>query len=324
MSDMKERLVRGPLQNVSIAYRNTAYVADRVFPIIDGVPAKAQILRHNKGDWFRDEAGIRGPGARSRRGTPKTDYLSVTPVEYAFASEVTDEDRRWAGQQGAPPLRPDEEAIGYAADKIDLAKEIRIATLIKGGTWSGVAGEDAEGLWAPPGSTNTFLTDVTTRIGTIRANTGLRPNVLLVTEGTLNAIKSCAEVLDRIKYTERGVVTANLLASLLELDEVLVAGAIQNTAKETKAGLEFTAKDLWEKTATKGSAFLFHRPSRPGLKTPSVGYQAREFYDGNQVRRVSTWREPAEHMDVYEVAESTDLVVTGADLGFFWYDTILT
>ena len=36
------------------------------------------------------------------------------------------------------------------------------------------------------------------------------------------------------------------------------------------------------------------------------------------------WREPAEHQDVYEVAEETDIVQTGSDLGFLWYDTIVT
>lgn len=324
MADPKARLVRGPLQNVSIAYRNKAYLADKIFPILDGVPAKAQILRHNKGDWFRDEAGMRGPGARARRGSPKTDYINATPVEYAFASEVTDEERRWAEQQGAPPLRPDEQAIGYATDKVDLKKEILTATLVKTGTWSGVAGEDAAGLWAPNDATNTFIDDVETRIETIRAATGLRPNVLVITANTLAKVKKLDAVLDRIKYTERGVVTAALIAAIFELEECLVAEAIQNTAKETKAGTEFTAADVWEKNAGKGSAFLAYRPAAPGLKTPSAGYQARESIDAGQPRRVETWRENAEHQDVYEVAESTHVVQTGADLGFFWSDTILT
>jgi hypothetical protein len=250
--------------------------------------------------------------------------VNATPKEYAFGSEVTDEDRKWAKQAGGPPLRPDEEAIEFATDRVDLKKEIRIGDAIKTGTWSGVVGEDAAGLWAPNDNTNTFIADITAGIATIRANTGIRPNVLLISGNTLDKVKQLDDLLDRIKYTQKGVLTADMIAAIFELEEVLVGDAIKNTAKEKKDGTDFTAASIWEKNATKGGAFLFYRPPKPGLKTPSALYQAREFYEDGKPRRVTTWREPAEHQDVYECAESTDIVQTGADLGFYWYDTILT
>jgi len=131
-------------------------------------------------------------------------------------------------------------------------------------------------------------------------------------------------VLDRIKYVERGIVSAPLIAALFDLEEVLVGEAIYSTAKETKAATEFTAVNVWEINAGKGGAFLFYRPSKPGLKTPSAGYQARAAYEDGQPRRVTTWREAAEHQDVYEVAEETHILQTGADLAYLWKDTILT
>ncbi len=319
----KELIVAGPLANVSIAYQNQSYIADRVFPILDRISPKAKIARYLKGAWFRDEAGIRGPGARAARGGYPIDYLSIATKEYAFAKEVTDEDRRFASVQGAPPLKPDQDAIEFATDKIDLRKEKRVADLIIGGTWSGVAGEDAAGLWAA-GAGNTFLTDVRARVETIRSNTGLKPNKLIIDFGTYNSLKEESTVLDKIKYTERGVLTKELLAAILDLEEVLIGEAIYSTAKETKAGTDFTAANIWEKTATKGSAFLFYRPPAAGLKVPSAGYQARIAYEDGSPRRSTTWREAAEHQDVYEVAEETDILITGADLGFLWYDTLLT
>jgi len=321
--NVKELIVAGPLANVSIAYRNMSYIADRVFPIIDRVSPSAKIARYLKSAWFRDEAGIRGPGSRANRGGYPVDYVSISTKEYAFAKEVTDEDRRFLKAQGAPPLKPDQDAIEFATDKIDLKKERRVAELIFTSTWSGVAGEDAGGGWAA-GSGNTFLADVRGRMETIRSNTGFKPNVLILDYGTYNSLKEESTVLDKIKYTERGVLTKELLAAILELDEVLIGEAIYSTAKETKSGTEFSAKNIWEKNAGKGSAFLFYRPSSPGLKTPSAGYQARVEYENGLPRRTTTWREPAEHQDVYEVAEETDILVTGSDLGFLWYDTLLT
>ncbi|MGD9504560.1 MAG: hypothetical protein AB7W37_06595 [Syntrophobacteraceae bacterium] len=320
--NVRDKVIAGPLADVSIAYRNRSYVADRVFPIIDRVPPKAKIARYLKGAWFRDEAGIRGPGARAPRGGFPTDYIDINTVEYSFAKEVTDEDRRASKVAGAPPMKPDEDALEFATGKIDLKKERRVASLVLGSTWSGVAGEDAEGGWTNSG--NTFITDVEDRIETIRSNTGVRPNVLLLSANTLKSIKTIDDVLDRIKYTERGIVTAALLAAMFELDEVLIGDAIVSTANEKADGSDFTAQNVWEKTATKGSAFLFYRPPSPGLKTPSAGYQARTAYEDGRPRRTTTWREAAEHQDVYEVAEESHIVQVGSDLGFLWYDTILT
>lgn len=320
--DGRNLIVSGPLQNVSIAYRNRAYVGDRVFPIIDVSDPYAKIARYLKGAWFRDEAKARAAGTRAARGGFPVDMIDIATTEFAYAKEVTDEDRRAASSPMSPPLKPEQDAIEFCSDKIDLSKERRVADLVLTGTWSGVVGEDAEGGWAP-GESNTFISDVEARIETIRSSTGLRPNVLLISANTLASVKRESTVLDRIKYTERGIVTAPLLAALFELEEVLVGDAIYTTAKETKAGTEWTGKNVWEKNAGKGAAFLFHRPTGPGLKVPSAGYQARLRYESGQPRRITTWREPPEHQDVYEVAEETHILQTGADLGFLWYDTIL-
>ena len=323
--DMRGELVAGPLANVSIAYKNPdeAYIANEVFPIIDNCPPEAKITTYPKGAWFRDEAGPRGPGGESRRGGYKLDSIPISTQEFGFAKEVPDEDREIALLQGSPPLNPDQDAIEFCTDKIMLNKEVRTANIVLASTWSGVAGEDAAGLWAA-GTGNTFLTDVRARSETIRANTGRKPNALVIDEGTYNSLKEESTVLTKIQYTQLGILTKDLLAAILELRWVYVAGAIKSTAKEKKDGTDFTASDIWEKNAGKGAGFLFYRPPVVGLKIPSAGYQARVNYDNGMPRRTTTWRENAEHQDVYEVAEETDIVVTGADLGFLWYDTLLT
>src|SRR3989338_7624205 len=136
--NVKDLIVSSPLADVSIAYRNKSYIADSVFPIIDKISPKAKIARYLKGAWFKDEAGIRGPGSRANRGGYPVDYLSIATKEFAFAKEVTDEDRKFASVQGAPPLKSDQDAIEFATDKIDLKKEVRVSEMIITGTWSGV------------------------------------------------------------------------------------------------------------------------------------------------------------------------------------------
>jgi len=324
--NIKEQIIAGPLANVSVAYRNKGYIADRVFPILDGADPKAKITKYQKGAWFRDEAGVRAPGTRARRGGYPLTTVSVATEEFSFAKEVTDEDRRFAKAQGAPTVQPEQDAIEFATDKVDLKKERRVAAAITGTTWvdGNAGGEDAEGLWSPSGSTNTFLTDITTGKKAIKAATGLIPNALVIDYATYMALKECEAILDKIKYTQRGVLTRDLLAAILDLDEVLVGSAIYSDAEETAAGDDFNAVDIWTVNADKGMGFLFYRPRRVGLKVVTAGMQVRIAYENGLPRRTSTWREPAEHQDVYEVAEETDITVIASDAGYLWKDTYAT
>ncbi len=324
--NVRETLVTGPLQDVSVAYRNKNYIADRVFPIIDNADPKAKILVYKRGAWFRDEAGIRGPGAEAKRGGYPVDFKSISTVEYAFAKEVTDEDRRVAKTRFAPPLKPDQDGIEFATDKVDLKKERRVAGLITGGTWvdGHSGGDDAEGLWSPTGATNTFLADISAGRKAVQKATGQTPNCLILDFATYEALKFCEAVLEKIKYTQRGVLTKELLAALCDLDEVLVGEAIYSTAEETAAGDDFTAAYIWEVNAGQGMGFLYYRPPAPGLKVVSAGYQVRAAYEDGAPRRVTTWREASKHQDVYEVAEETDIVQVSAYAGYLWKDTYAT
>ncbi len=323
---IKEQIIAGPLAGVSIAYRNMDYVADKVFPTIDTNDPKVKITKYIRGDWFRDEAGIRAAGARANRGAPKTTNVSVSTDEYAFASEVTDEDRRFSKSLGAPVLQPETDAIEFAADKVDLKKERRVASLITSGTWAdGVSGgADAEGLWSPGGSTNTFLTDIETGRKAVRSYIGRNPNVLLLDDATFGALKECESVLEKIKYTQRGVLTKELLAAMLDLDEVLVGKAVYSSANEKADGTDLTLVDIWTVNSGKGMGFLAYRPQRLGMKVQCAGLQYRVKYENGQARRTSTWREPAEHKDLYEVAEDTDIVQIDAYAGYLWKDTYAT
>lgn len=318
-----ETLVAGPLANVSLVYRNKKYIADRPFPLISGVPKTGKVARYLKGAWFRDEAGLRAPSTRAKRGRFPTDYLDYLCKQYAFAKEVSDEDRDAAKTPGAAPMKPDEDAIEFATDKILLKRERLVAAAIFAATWSG-ANEDVEGGWAH-GVGNTFIADVEAAIAKMIKNAGLRPTGLIIDNGTLAELKQESTVLERIKYTERGIVSAPLIAALLELEECVVGDTIYSSAVEKADGIDFTGVNIWEKNAGKGSAFLYYRPSSPGLKVPMPGAMIRSnFQQNGQPIKLTTWREPAEHQDVYEAAEEHDIKVLGTDLGYLFLDTIAT
>jgi len=186
MPNMHELQVRSFIQDASILMKNDedSLIADRVAPIVDGVSKKAKIAKYRVGEWFRDGAEIRAPGAEAARSGYNIDSVDVSPKQFAHATEVHDEDVEAENHDAAPPLNNQQDAIQWNVNKIDLKKEIRVSQLIKDTTWAdgNAAGEDAAGLWAPGGS-NTFLADIRNGKATIQSKTGKIPNVCHVGGG---------------------------------------------------------------------------------------------------------------------------------------------
>ena len=318
--DLRASIVAGPLQNFSVMAFQNNLVGEKIFPIVNVDSEKATIGKILKGAWFRNDAKVRAEGTRAVRGGYPITTVSINAIEYARAVEVTEETRKRAKQSNVPPLRPDQMALRFAATKIDLNKELLIATDVK--SWAD--SEDVEGGWAYNAGTNTFEYDILYRMDYMEATTGFRPNCLMLSSNTWFHTQQISGIRDNIRYTEGGKITEKTIMSLFDLKEVIIGGSIQNTAKETAAGAEFTASRIWETNAGKGGAFLYYRHPEIGLDVPTVGIQARVKFDNGQVRRILKWTEPAEHQDVYEVSENTDIVPTATDLGYWFYDTIST
>ncbi len=330
MPTTQDQHVNAALSAVSMAYRNGAYIADQVFPAVPVSKQSDYYYVYKKGSWFRDEAGLRAPGTRARRGGYVLSKDQYFCNEYAFAKEVTDEDRKNADDV----LEPEITAVEFATDKVALRKERLVASMcMDGSLWE--KSKDVNGSWQA-GEGNTFLNDMESAIGEVRGLTGMEPNVLVLDDDTFRQIRRESTVLDRIKYGGTNVdparVTARMIAAVFGLDDVLVGKAIYSDANENADGSDFSGRDIWEVNRDKGSAFLFYRPVSPGRKVPSAGYcftwtkhteavneQARS---SGSFRMVQTWREEAEHQDVYEASECFDPKITGEDLGYLFYDTI--
>jgi len=328
----KSAHIDAALSVISIMHKNQMYIGDRVF---QSVPVKKQsdyFYKFRKGAWFRNEAGIRGPGANAPRGGYPITTDTYRCIERAFAHPIPIE----LINNADDALKPWRTGVIYATNKVILAKEKIISDLVTTHTnWT--TSNDAEGGWAA-GDGNTFIADVLAALEVIRKLIGVKPNCMLMDSKTLNELKQESTVLDRIKYTgtqgKPADVTPQTIAQLFELDEVLIGGSIYSSAEEVVAGTDFTAVDLWEKTATKGSCFLYYRPPEPGIEVPAAGYvfnwnggegQASKALAGEgPFRQVRYWWEDSPKQWVVEASEPLDAKVVSADAGYLFYDTILT
>ncbi len=309
------------LTQISVGYFQDAsiYIADKVFPTIPVMKQSDRYFMYKKEDWFRDDAEERGLGDESAGG----DYeIDNTPTyfcrKYAYHKDVFEEDR----VNSDDPLTPDSDAVDFITDKLLLRRECQWAsTYFKTGVWStdwvGAAADNASAkqmkYWSD--STSDPIGDIKKRCTDIQETTGKRPNTLVIGQRVFDALSEHPDVLDRIKYTETGVVTTSLLASLFNVERVLIAGAIKNTAEKGQtASMEF----IFGK-----NALLCYVEKRPGLKKASAGYifvwkgllGANSF--GARILRIPIPLR-GEGAERIEGEQAYDMKVVAADLGIFF------
>lgn len=313
-----------PLTNMSVAWMQQAsgFVADKVFPMVPVQKQSDRYFVYSREDFYRDEARIRKHGAESEG----SDYdVDNTPSYfcniYAHHKDVTEEDRT----NYDTPLDADDDAQEFVSNKLLLRREkLWVTNFFVPGVWTsqvvGVTSSPIAGQtlrWDDPASTPIEVIDAACT--TVKELTGYRPNKLTVSEWVFNALKNHPDILDRIKYTQKGMVTRELLASLFELDEVLVASAVENTAVKGQNGnfSFFCGKH----------ALLTYSPAKPALKKPSAGYiftwkglLGAGAYGNRMIRIPMDWLGLGTERIEGEMA--FDQKVVCADLGYFFQDIV--
>lgn len=269
MPDRSDLHIDKALTNMSVQYLQdeSNFIAGQVFPMVPVQKQSDRYFVYKKEDWFRDDAQERAPGTESAGG----DYdIDNTPTyfcrKYAFHKDVFEEDRANADD----PLTPDEDAVAFVTDKILLNKENNWArTFFKTGVW----GTDLQGAATAAAGQVVYWDDYAnsspiediTAASTAQAEvTGKRPNTIVMGRRAYDALKNHPDFLDRVKYTQKGVVTTDLIAQMFDVDRVLVANAIQNTAKKgQQAAMSFILGN---------HVLLCYTTNAPRLKTATAGY----------------------------------------------------
>lgn len=269
MPIMQNAHIDRAMTNVSVAYLQDAeaFIADKVFPI---VPVKRQsdiYYIYNRGDFMRDEAAVRGAASESAGG----DYgvEASTPYycrKHAFHKDVTPEERANYDQ----PLDADNDATEFVSQKMLIRREMEWASrFFKTGVW----GTEIAGVTATPTAaqaiqwdlaTSTPIKNITDQSVLMAGATGYRPNTLVLSPPAFMALKNHFDILDRIKYTQKGIVTNDLLAQLFEVERVHVAWAVVNAADKGAA-------DSINFIMGKHALLCYSNP-KPALRKPSAGY----------------------------------------------------
>ena len=306
--------VNQPLTNFSLAVWQSAGYAWNAFRPVRSLHRSDVYWTYDQDYWFRSGQVLRrAPGTESAGSGYTVATTTFTTERFSFHKDVDDPTRRNAD----PGLNLDREASEFTAMQLNIALEVQWATELFGPSlWN--ADTTPGTLWDV--ATSDPIGDLEARALVMQTNTGRRPNTLYLGAQTYSdGLKNHPDLLDRIKYTQRGIVTADLIAACLDLDRVIVCGATRNTANEgATRSMAFIAGG--------NDALLAYVSPTPGLMTPT----AHQTFVWPEAGAANEFGVATKKYRLPESVESErietelwfDFVLTSALLGEFFSNTV--
>lgn len=316
--------VNVPLTNVSIAYIQdpNRFIATKVFP---NVPVQKQsdlFWKYSKSDFRRTDVKRRAPGTESAGIGWNMDTDSYFTHVYAVHKDIDDQVRANADSV----FQLDADATRFITTQLLLKRDIDWhARYFTTGVW----GTNLTGVASAPGA-NQFIqwdsasSDPIKQMADLQTtfiqSTGHEANTLVLGAHVINALKNHPAIIDRIKYTQRGIVTTDLIATLFGVEKVLVSYATQATGPQIADASSQDAAATYSFIGNSKSALLVYTPSSPGLQQPAAGYTFtwKGYLGGNsQGTKIKRFRMEQIASDRIEAEMTYDMKVVGTDLGVF-------
>lgn len=257
------------LTNISVAAFQDAkgFIASRVFPVVPVEQQSGLYYKWDEEDLNRDTAQRRADATESAGDGYEIGQDKFYCDPFALHKDVGDQMQ--SNFKNAPGT-PFAGAARFIVNKMLIRQEVQFASdFLKTGVW----GTDITGVSGTPGAGQVKqwnddaadpIQDVENWKQAIFGATGLWPNKLVLGYQAFSAAKNHPSIVDRFKYTTSDNATADILARLFEVDEVLVASALVNTAKKGQAAVNTPV-------FSKGALFV-HAADTPGIDVPSAGY----------------------------------------------------
>jgi hypothetical protein len=295
------------LTQMSLGWPNGEFVGPAFFPALPVRKQSDKYYVFGREAWAPPLGGdLRAPGSEAIEVMGLT--VSTQPYfaqEHALQIGITDEEQE---NQDAPlnSLRDGTELI---TSQLLLVRELYIKNLITtaanftSGHSVTLAGADQ---WSSAVSaSNSPIGDHRLARSTIHSKIFLEPNTELIPYQVMAALEDHNEIIERIKYSERAILTPELMSNFFGGQRIIVPGVGYNTANPGQtAALGY----IWGKDVV-----MAYVPPRPGMKIPAFGYEFVWSYPGGQLQLVERWRETVRVRDVVRVRRRYDIRFVAVD-----------
>jgi hypothetical protein len=311
MPEPKDLHIDQLLTNMSLQYRNEAFIWQAACPVVKVNKRSDKIVIYNKEDSFKIVNDALGPKALPNEVDWGTTTGNYSVKDHGLSDWLPQE----AIDNADSPLTPEADTNDFLNLMLDLAQEERVAALIflAGSYPSGnkvqLTGQDKWG-----GTTDDPIDDLLTAI----EGCFVRANTVIMGADVWKGFRKLPEVLDAVKGSTRQQGTPGGLATIQEMKDLFeVPNWIVGRSRyvTTKEGQTATYARLWGKHV----AALYVDP-RPGLKSICFGLTLSETL--KTTYRDFDGRRGVKGAHYFKVAWNEDTQVIASDLGYFIEDAV--
>jgi hypothetical protein len=215
------------LSNVSVAYKNEEYIAEKLFPVLSVSKQTGVYYKFDKSALRRNKT-LRAAGSPANEVEYGLTTDSFTCQDHALKEKIPFE----VIDQADAALNPEIDAAESATEMLLVDKELSLATaMATTGTITQNVTLSGTDQWSDFNNSDPF-DDIRTAIDTVQAAIGRRPNTLVFGQQAFNKLVDHPDIVERIKYSMAGAVTPDLIARLFDVKQVLVGSAVYNSAVE--------------------------------------------------------------------------------------------
>lgn len=250
------------LTNVSVKYTNpgVSFIAERLFPQVRVQKKTGIYFTYDKSN-LKASDDVRTGKARANR----VDYeLTKTPygplVEHSLEYGIEDDEM----EQYDSPHNARVDATETLTEKMLINKEKKLATML---TDVAIVTQNVTltggDKFSDYANSNPFDV-IQTAKNTIQKNGLLQPNTCTMSYEAWAVMQHHPDLLERIKYSERGIITEDIFKALFGFQNLLIGSAVENTGED---GAADAMSYIWGK-----NMILSYVSPTPKLKAVSAGY----------------------------------------------------
>lgn len=298
-----------PLTNLVIGFEPKDFIVDQIYPMVQVDKQSNKFYKWDKGEFFRIPNTHRAPMTKGNEVV-----FNVSSDSY-FANNFSIRHKEsWEAMTNADKvLKSREKRVRALKNILMLDWEDRVARQITSGsnlgsftTLSGTA------QWSDYDNSDP-VSDVEVGKDAVRATTGMDANVMIMGRSVFRKLVHHPDIIERIKYVQKGLVTADIMAALFEIPKILVGKTIKNTGEE---GHTDSFTDVWGKHVV--IARITDGPEPDG-RDPSLGYTFRwnaPLLNG-QPMAAEVWNDPdGGNFENRRVMFYQDEKLTATELGY--------
>jgi hypothetical protein len=285
------------LTNISIRFPNAGLVGERFFPTVNVSKQSDKYRVFGREEWGPTHQDFRGPGSVANEIPGRQLSLDTYFAnEHALQTPIADEERENA-DEGLPVEADGTELL---TSKILLGRELTMKSLLTTTTNYPAAHTvtlSGTSQWNDYANSNP-IANFRTAVHQVHSAIFTRPNTAIVPYQVMAQLEDHPDFIERIKYSERGILTEEIIGTILGVPNIIVPEVGSNTAA---LGLSPTFGYLWGKDVVLGWVPPSARPNQV-----AVGYEYNWRLAG-KVQVIDRWRETQRVSDLIRCRRRYDL-----------------